>query len=144
MSYTHQLAVIAYIIRDDKFLLLKRNNEPKVWGPPGGRLEIDEDPNVGILREINEETGLEAEVIAPLYVWHGNYRDRILISIDYLARYKAGEVRLSEEHSEFRWATIEELRNGNPLLGTTETSFLLKDFEMAWVLYQKLTVIPDK
>ena len=138
MPYTHQLAVIAYVIRDDKFLLLKRNNEPKVWGPPGGRLEIDENPSEGLLREIREETGLDIEVIGILDVWHGTYRDSILTSIDYIAKCKAGEARLSSEHSGYRWATIDELKNGNPLLGETKSSFLLKDFEKAWIQYQKL------
>jgi ADP-ribose pyrophosphatase YjhB (NUDIX family) len=138
MPHTHQLAVIAYIIYDNKFLLLKRNNEPKVWGPPGGRLESDEDPNEGILREVKEETGLHIEIILPADIWYGKYRDGILVSIDYLAKADSGEVKLSHEHSEFRWATIEDLRNKNPLLGETKSSFLLKDFEKAWSLYQKL------
>lgn len=144
MPYTHQLAVIAYVIRDDKFLLLKRNNEPKVWGPPGGRLATDENPNEGILREIREETGLDVEVIGTLDVWYGTYNGSILTSIDYIAKYQAGEISLSDEHSEYRWSTIEDLRNGNPLLGETKTSFLLKDFEKAWTLYQKLSMKPYK
>lgn len=138
MVPTHQLAVIAYIIYNDKFLLLKRNNEPKVWGPPGGRLEPDEDPNEGILREVKEETGLCIDLILPVYVWHGKYLDGILVSIDYLAKAASDEVKLSGEHSEYRWASIDDLRNKNPMLGETKTSFLLKDFEKAWTLFQKL------
>ena len=138
MPYTHQLAVIAYVIRDDTFLLLRRNNEPKVWGPPGGRLDVDEDPNKGILREIKEETGLDIELIGVLDIWHGPYNNSILTSVDYLAEPITGEVRLSEEHSEYRWATIDDLRNGNPLLGESKSSFLLNDFEKAWTVYRKL------
>ncbi|MBL7961353.1 NUDIX domain-containing protein [bacterium] len=138
MSYTHRLAVIAYVFRDNKFLLLKRNNEPKVWGPPGGRLTTDEDPNTGILREIKEETGLNITILSPADVWHGEYNGRILVSIDYLAETDSEEVKLSSEHSEFCWASIEDLRNKNPLLGETKKSFLLKDFEKAWMIYQKI------
>ena len=138
MAHTHQLAVIAYVIRNGRFLLLRRNNEPAVWGPPGGRLEPDEDPNKGILREVKEETGLDVAIMTPVGVWHGSYRDSILVSIDYLAENTSGEVKLSNEHSEFRWSSIEDLRNHNPKLGDTKTSFLLKDFEKAWELYQKL------
>ena len=35
------------------------------WMPPGGHIEADEDPVQAVLREIEEETGLIAEVIAP-------------------------------------------------------------------------------
>ncbi len=138
MAHTHQLAVIAYIVRGNKFLLLKRNHEPAVWGPPGGRLEPDEDPNKGVMREVREETGLEVELLMPVYVWHGNYQNGLLTSIDYLATTSSGEVQLSKEHSEFRWSTIEDLRNHHPKLGETKTSFLLKDFEKAWNIYQKI------
>ena len=34
-----------------------------MWVPPGGHIEPDEDPVTAVLREIREETGLEAEVI---------------------------------------------------------------------------------
>lgn len=138
MSHTHRLAVIAYVIYGDKFLLLKRNNEPRVWGPPGGRLESDEDPNEGILREVKEETGLNIGLIIPADVWYGKYRNGILVSIDYLAKADSDIVKISGEHSEYCWASIEDLRNKNPLLGETKASFLLKDFEKAWSLYQKL------
>lgn len=138
MLYTHRLAVIAYVLHNDHFLLLKRNTEPKVWGPPGGRLEPDEDPNQGILREVKEETGLEIELIVPAGIWHGKYRDAILVSIDYLATAGSRDVRLSDEHSEFRWATIDDLRNKKPALSETGTGFHLGDFERAWTLCQKL------
>lgn len=138
MPHTHQLAVIAYIIFDNKFLLLKRNNEPKVWGPPGGRLEPDEDPNTGVLREAKEETGLDIKVMLPSDIWFGTYRENILVSIDYLAEADSNEVVLSDEHAEYCWASIEDLRIRKPPLGESKNSFLLKDFEKAWALYCKL------
>ena len=41
-SYTHRLAVNAFLIFDEKFLILKRAARPLIWGPPGGRLNQDE------------------------------------------------------------------------------------------------------
>lgn len=35
-----------------------------MWVPPGGHLEANEDPASAVLREIREETGLEAEVVS--------------------------------------------------------------------------------
>jgi len=34
-----------------------------IWLPPGGHIEPDEDPVQAMLREVREETGLEAEVV---------------------------------------------------------------------------------
>ena len=47
-TLTHCVAVNSYLIRDNQFLLLKRANQPLIWGPPGGRLLSNEDPVVVI------------------------------------------------------------------------------------------------
>ncbi len=137
MSHTHQLAVTAYIIRNGKFLLLKRTTPPLIWGLPGGRLNPDENPNEGIIREIMEETGLSVFVIAPVDIWFGDFGRGLFVSIDYLAVYQSGEVVLSEEHSEFCWSAIDSLRHDNPPLEKDRPFFNLSDFEKAWSLYKK-------
>lgn len=35
------------------------------WLPPGGHIEVDEDPVEAVLREVLEETGIEAEIVSP-------------------------------------------------------------------------------
>lgn len=37
----------------------------RMWLPPGGHLEANEDPVQGVLREVQEESGLLAEIILP-------------------------------------------------------------------------------
>jgi 8-oxo-dGTP diphosphatase len=138
MPYTHSVAVTAYIIDGGKFLLLKRNHHPRVWGPPGGRLHPDEDPEDGLHREVKEECNLKIEVIAPAGIWFGKIGKHAYLSIDYLARLKSGKMKLSPEHSEFMWSTIEDLRSKKPKLGGDSPSFDLKDFEKAWKLYSRL------
>ena len=51
-----------YVIRDGCVLL---HWHPKVggWLPPGGHIEANEDPVQAVLREIEEETGIVAEVL---------------------------------------------------------------------------------
>lgn len=41
--HTHRIAVNAFLIHEDRFLLLKRAQKPFIWGPPGGKLQIDYD-----------------------------------------------------------------------------------------------------
>jgi 8-oxo-dGTP diphosphatase len=133
-SYTHQVAVNAYLLKEKKFLLLKRTRFPFIWSPPGGRLRPEEDPLQGLLREIKEETNLETEVIAPVNTWFGRWEDQMLLAIDYLAYYQKGELRLSQEHSDGLWVSIEELRTGRPVKLETTAGFQLTDFEKAWQL----------
>ncbi|NIU60726.1 MAG: NUDIX domain-containing protein [Pseudomonas stutzeri] len=52
-----------FIVEGDKTLLLW-HERLRAWVPPGGHLEADEDPVAAVLREIREETGLEAEVLS--------------------------------------------------------------------------------
>lgn len=136
--YTHRLAVSAYVLREDQFLLLKRANPPLVWAPPGGRLLPDENPVDGLRREVMEECGLQVEPVCPVDCWFGNLATGTYVSLDYLVRYVDGEVALSREHTDFRWSSISDLREGRPVLGNIQPAFLLADFERAWELSRKM------
>ena len=131
MIYTHKVAVTAYIVKNKKYLLLKRNTKPYIWAPPGGRLIKDEDPNKGLIREIKEETNLDVEIVAPVDIWFGDWRGKPLLSIDYLVKIRAGEIELSEEHSEYRWVSIKELERGDLIQLDPQLGFQLEDFKKA-------------
>jgi len=51
-----------FLVEGDKTLLLW-HPRLRMWMPPGGHLEPDEDPVTAVLREIREETGLAAQVL---------------------------------------------------------------------------------
>lgn len=129
--YTHRIAVNAYLIERDKFLLLKRNKAPFIWSPPGGRLIKDEDPVKGLKREVKEETNLEIEVIAPVNTWFGNWKGRPILSIDYLAKVISGELQISSEHSEAVWATVDDLNCGRSAQLDPNIGFKIEDFMKA-------------
>ena len=107
----------AVIKRDNKFLIILRSPNakffPEHWDFPGGKLEPNEDPFAGIEREVLEETSLKIKALEPL----GAYE----LDLDFkgekiLHRYTiystdviSGDVKLSHEHLEFKWATKEEI-----------------------------------
>ena len=59
------LVVSAGIVRDDRLLMVQEGKEHcrGMWGLPGGRVEPDEPLCDAIVREIREETALEARPI---------------------------------------------------------------------------------
>jgi len=79
-----------------------------VWGLPKGQIEPGETPERAALREVLEETGLRAEVEAPLgdtryvYIWEG-VRVRKLVHM-FLLRAIGGDVAdHDDEMEDVRW-----------------------------------------
>jgi len=137
-NFTHLVAVNAFLIKDNQFLLLNRNDPPLIWGPPGGKLEINEDPILGLKREVKEETGLEIEIIMPVTTWFGSFNNKKIFAVDYLCRYKSGEIILSEEHNSFKWLSLQDLKDSERKYFEMKSGFKLKHFELAFNIHQKI------
>jgi 8-oxo-dGTP diphosphatase len=109
---THRIAVGAYIFDDrQRILLLLRNGDPRVFAPPGGKLETGESPLDGIVREVREEAGIEIDLLEPAFIWYGRIfpKSPDVITIDFIATAKTTGVKISDEHSDYAWATFEEV-----------------------------------
>jgi 8-oxo-dGTP diphosphatase len=105
----------AAIERDGKFLILKRSENkdfaPNAWENVTGRIEEEESPETGVLREVFEETGTEVEIVMPVQTgfFYRGAKEFPMVFIAYWCRHIKGEVKLSWEHSAFRWVTIDEI-----------------------------------
>ncbi|MEK7560693.1 MAG: NUDIX domain-containing protein [Patescibacteria group bacterium] len=69
MAHIHELidfTVAAYIVYEQKVLLVHHKTLQQ-WLPVGGHIELDEDPEEALLREIAEESGIMGEDIAFLH-----------------------------------------------------------------------------
>lgn len=133
--YTHQVAVNAFLIHNDRFLLLKRATSPFIWGPPGGRLNPNEDPVRGLKREVAEETGLTIEVYHPVTTWFGNFNRSKILAIDYLCACDRDQVFLSPEHSDHCWLFPGELERQKNTYLNSKNGFQLSHFQQAWKLF---------
>ena len=110
-------------------MLLHRNNAPKNWCPPCGRLEIGEQILDGLRREVEEETGLIVESALPVEIWQGDHNDLPTLSISYACFASDNKVILSSEHSKYLWVPVHELK----------TTKIVTDFEVKkWPLYFEL------
>jgi 8-oxo-dGTP diphosphatase len=137
-SHTHRLSVNAFLVCNDHFLLLKRARDPLIWAPPGGHLLPDEDPLKGLQREIFEETRLKAEIFYPVVTWFGKFKGENLLSIDYCAKTSSMSVVLSDEHTDFRWLSIQQLTEESTIYFNSTLGFTLNDFFIAWKSYLML------
>jgi 8-oxo-dGTP diphosphatase len=130
MAHIHELIdwiVNVLIVHDDKVLLIHHKKLDK-WLPIGGHIELDEDPDQALFREIQEECGLEVEILnekpgfvsdasKPLYKPEyldihridGTHRH---IGLVYFAKAKSDQfVHNTEEHHDIRWFTCGDLEN---------------------------------
>ncbi|NHJ86571.1 MAG: NUDIX domain-containing protein [Asgard group archaeon] len=108
------VGVGAIIEKDGKFLVLRRSAEKDyaadTWEVVTGRLEEDEDPKEGLLREVKEETNLEVEILMPIdtgFFYRGG-KEYPMVFVLYWCRYLSGEIKTSWEHSKYKWITLDE------------------------------------
>ena len=105
------VGVGGFVHKDGKVLLIRRKFDPNKgrWAPPGGLLELGEDPEEAARREVREELGLEVEVEGLLQVANEVIKDeegRIkfhFVLIDYLMRPLGEKITLNEESDGFDW-----------------------------------------
>jgi ADP-ribose pyrophosphatase YjhB (NUDIX family) len=71
-SQAEPVAAVGAVVLDEeeRVLLVKRGRPPGAgqWSLPGGRIEGDELPAEAVVREVREETGVEARVVCTLGV----------------------------------------------------------------------------
>ncbi|MFA5186059.1 MAG: NUDIX domain-containing protein [Patescibacteria group bacterium] len=130
MPHIHEkidFAVTAYIVHAGKVLLIK-HKALGIWLPVGGHVELDEDPETAILREVREESGLEIQLlgqrsdvptpngrslIPPMFMdIHDITPTHRHIGLVYLARAATDQVALAKlEHDDIRWFDADGLRD---------------------------------
>jgi 8-oxo-dGTP diphosphatase len=79
--------------RGDEVLLVKRGREPLKgrWSIPGGKMDFGETVREAALRELKEETGVEARVTRLIDVVDSVMDDTHYVLIDFEAEWISGE-----------------------------------------------------
>ena len=126
------LVIAAYIINNGRILLVHHAKLDK-WLPPGGHIEANETPDEAVLREIKEETGLDAEFVhkeevtkdkndsiiaqlaLPFYANVHNVGDHNHACMFYLCRARSDQVTVSHESKGHKWVTLVELMSSNDI-----------------------------
>lgn len=102
----------------DKFLLLKRSDKAKIypgkWQMITGTIESHEHTKDTVIRELAEETGLEpAKIfsIPRINTFYLAVSDKICMSPVFLTIVDSDIVKISDEHTEYKWASYELARD---------------------------------
>jgi 8-oxo-dGTP pyrophosphatase MutT (NUDIX family) len=130
MPHIHDLydfVVSVFIVHKGKVLLIYHKKYLE-WLPIGGHIELNEDPEQALYREIKEECGLKVRILsrapdikhrgvkpipAPTFVDAHRIGERHKhIAFVYFGVSSSEKVALHErEHSEFRWVSRKQLKD---------------------------------
>jgi 8-oxo-dGTP diphosphatase len=120
-------AVGVVCLRGDSVLLIRRGTPPRQgeWSLPGGRIEPGERAVEAALRELREETGVEAEITGLIDVVDGLFPDagRHYVLIDYAARWLSGEPVAGDDAAEARFVALDEVE---ALIDWSETRRIIR------------------
>lgn len=128
MAHIHELidfTITAYIVYKGKVLLID-HKELKKWLPVGGHIELDEDPDLALIREVKEESGLDVEVLAEIppvlqpdtkflyrpegVTVHNITKTHKHIDLIYFCKASSSDVTLAQgEHNNIKWFSKKEL-----------------------------------
>ena len=112
-TYFAVSAVVKYKV---KMLILKKSakdyNYPNRWSFCSGYIKEFEAAEDTVVREIKEETGLNAKVIrkGKLFQKNDKSKGKIWVIMPFLCKVQSDNVRLDHENSDFRWITYKDIK----------------------------------
>jgi 8-oxo-dGTP diphosphatase len=120
------VGVGAVVVDQDRVLLVQRGHEPLKgkWSLPGGKLELGESLTQAVVREVQEETGLDVEAIElvelidRIHTESGPSGDRVryhYVIADYLCRVVGGQLQAGSDAAAVRWVERAEWNSHSAL-----------------------------
>ena len=106
--------IAIYNNNDWEFLLLKRSDDkiyPGIWQGVTGKIKDEEPPYKTALRELKEETGLAADKMwtaDKVNIFYDATENIMNLIPVFGVVVRSKDIVLSEEHSEYKWCSIDE------------------------------------
>jgi 8-oxo-dGTP diphosphatase len=99
----------------DKVLVAKRAENrsffPGLWECGGGQVNSGENFEEAVLRQIKEELNVTAKIISVFKTYEilTNDEQKKIPGLIFICKFLQGEPKISEEHSELRWQSVDKL-----------------------------------
>ena len=114
-------AASAVVVSADNKILLQKRKDNDLWSLPGGAMELGESIVQTIIREVKEESGLDAELVRLVGIYtdprhviaYSDGEVRQQFSICFACRVIGGELRHGSESTEVGFFAPSELENLN-------------------------------
>ncbi|MEU3010052.1 NUDIX domain-containing protein [Nocardia asteroides] len=122
MAVESQLPVVCTaglcIDPDKRLLVIRRTRQPRAnaWSLPGGRLHFGERAEVGVLRELVEETGLLGRRATMIGTHQHIDPDHHLIVLIHRVEGLSGSIRPGDDAAEAAWVPVSSLTPQNSTL----------------------------
>jgi mutator protein MutT len=126
---------IVYIEYNDQILLLHRQNnksQGNKWGIPGDKVEKNETPLQAVIREIQEETGIDiskqaVETLKTVYIEYNEKNHFVYHAFRTQLQVNPGAIKINfDEHKEFTWVKPAEALKMDLL--QDEDTCIMKDY----------------
>lgn len=120
------VGVGAVVVDAGRVLLVQRGREPLKgkWSLPGGMLEVGESLHEGVVREVEEETGLKVEPLELVELLDRIVREETpagervrfhYVIADYLCRVTGGTLKAASDAAAVRWVERAEWNSHSAL-----------------------------
>lgn len=107
------LTVDAVLIENRRVLLIRRKNPPfqGKYALPGGFVEYGESTESAVLRELKEETGIDAKIIKLIGVYSDPERDPRghTVSVAYLVKKISRDIRAGDDAEQAKFFLLNNL-----------------------------------
>ena len=97
------------------------------WAGVSGYIEGEEDPLDRALKEISEEVGLEKESLIlikrgePVDSLDTIRKDVVWVVTPFLFRVNSSQIRIDWEHEDYRWVSVDEIKDFETIPGLMKT-----------------------
>lgn len=141
IHHAYDYTITAFIVSEYGKVLLVNHPRYSKWIPVGGHIELHEDPEEALFREIKEETGLAVQatttrpdsktpgtkfLLPPDYIdVHEANPPHKHISFTYFLKAKVDAYSMSAEHTDMKWFSVADLDDESYSL-SDDVKFLAK------------------
>lgn len=109
-------AVTSIVINKGKILLLKKSpkdwNYPNKWSFCSGYAKEFQSAEDNALREVKEETGLNAEIVkkGKIFEIKDGKSKKIWVVVPFLCKVNSRNIKLDHENTEFKWVDCRDIK----------------------------------